>query len=81
MRGNLSHTGSMPKKDPRIVNFQSLADAMEHQSLVMEAILAELRLLRGMTSTELKFLTGQDADAALRLDEFQDRRHQVFGTD
>lgn len=58
---------------------ESLSKAMRYQSLLLEAVIAELRLLRGMTDTELEFLKGGTADTALRLDEFQTLRREVFG--
>jgi hypothetical protein len=45
---------------------------------LLEAVLAELRYLRGMTSDEFTFLKEEDADACLRLDEFQALRREVF---
>lgn len=58
-----------------------VSTALEHQSLLLEAILAELRFMRGgMTETEMDHLQGGGSDAALRLDEFQVMRRAALGS-
>jgi hypothetical protein len=63
-----SHFGTIP----------SLFKGLEHVSIVLEAILAELRYTRGMVERDVQFLKGGAADGYLHLDELQARRRELF---
>lgn len=55
-----------------------LVKAIEHVSLLLEAVLAEQRFLRGMTQRDQKFIQSGESGANLYLEEFQERRLALF---
>lgn len=63
---------------PPVGTIPRLFAGMEYIALVLEAILAELRFVRGMKDRETQFLLEGTADQNLFLDEFQEKRRALF---
>jgi len=60
-------TGAVPR----------LSRELEHVALLLEAVLAELRLMGGLKERDARFINGS-ADYDLYLDELQEKRRALF---
>lgn len=55
-----------------------MSGQLGHIALLLEAILAELRYMRGLNSEDEAYRQNQGADFQRPLAEFQEQRHRLF---